>query len=224
MPRSLEDCKFAGSSTSILDRYSHVLRLDQEMRTLISSFPSCLLKNSTNLKAPHPKFTTWLPTARRTLAISAADKIIMIHRPVMFRALRSPNFPETRATCLSAAVTILKEHEKQADEELETLSIWTQTAFCTSAATVLGLELLYGPIHASSNAPEYRQLLSRTARRLRKCRVDTMASRCVSLIEVFLAADAEATNLAARDRQRSEERRVGKEGNPRCGSRWAPYH
>jgi hypothetical protein len=34
-----------------------------------------------------------------------------------------------------------------------------------------------------------------------------MASRCVSLIEVFLAADVEATNLAAGDRQPPEIQR-----------------
>ncbi len=196
MPRLLDGLGTTASSPSLLDQYSLLLRVDQEMRSTISGFPAALLGHSATKNPPELECIRWLPTAQRTLAISAADKIIMIHRPLMYRALRTPDLPKTRLTCLSAAVTILREHERDTAEGRETLSIWTQTAFCTSAATVLGLELLYGPIHKSPHTAEYRQLLSSTALRLKQRQLDTMASGCVNLIDVFLAADAEATSLS----------------------------
>lgn len=191
MPRLLDGIVSSASSPSLLDQYSLLLRVDQEMRDTISSFPTALLNHSYTAASADLNNMRWLPTARRTLAISAADKIIMIHRPLMYRALRTPDLPKTRRICLAAALRILREHERDAIEDRETLSIWTQTAFCTSAVTVLGLELLCGPIHKSPHAAEYRQLLSNTAFRLKQRRLDTMASRCVNLIDVYLAADAE---------------------------------
>ena len=59
---SLED------STS---RYEHVISMDRQMRSLVANIPSAILRSNDAIEY-EPK---WLPLARRTLAIAAADKV-----------------------------------------------------------------------------------------------------------------------------------------------------
>lgn len=48
----------------------------------------------------------------------------MIHRPFLTRSFYSPQYVYTRNTCVAAATTLLREHEKIIASD--TLSIWTQ--------------------------------------------------------------------------------------------------
>lgn len=175
--------------------YEHILKCDQDMRLLVQSVPSFLIRDR-DLGAPEG--APWIQTARRTLAISAADKIIMMHRPVLFYSFSNPAFSATRTTCTAAAVTILREHEQAAADG--TLSIWTQSAFCITAAMVLGLGLLYRDSHADEQASEHRQMLARAAIRLRARRCDILAAKAARLIDVFLAVEEDLVIRAMRKR------------------------
>ncbi|KAG7101679.1 Lactose regulatory protein LAC9 like [Verticillium longisporum] len=178
-----------GSRKHSKEIYEHISRCDADMRRNIHSLPTCLLREDHRDSQGPVISLPWLPTARRTMAISAADKIINIHRPLLFYSFQSSHFPRTRATCTAAAVTILREHERAASED--TVAIWTQTAFCITAVIVLGLELLHQSSHSSEAAIEYRQLLSKAGERLRKRACDVLAAKCATLIEVLLSVEEE---------------------------------
>ncbi|KAJ6779818.1 hypothetical protein PWT90_01510 [Aphanocladium album] len=168
--------------------YRHISEMGKRMKWLISSFPKQFLGN---YAVPADMGLVWLPTARRTLAISVSDKIIMLHRPLLLQVFRTSAFPDVKQTCLSAALTILREHAHAASAAHETLSIWTQSAFCTAATVVLGLELLYGEAGADSRHEDYLDLLKDTSERLKKRRCDTMATKCAKLIWALIAAHDE---------------------------------
>lgn len=58
----------------------------------------------------------------------------MIHRPFIFRSFLSDLYARTRETCVSAAMTILREHENIALSG--ELCLWTHTAFCVTATVI----------------------------------------------------------------------------------------
>jgi hypothetical protein len=53
------------------EQYAHVLRIDQKMRNTICQIPPTLLRED----APGQHHLPWLGIARRSLAITAADKV-----------------------------------------------------------------------------------------------------------------------------------------------------
>lgn len=181
------DC-FLDSGNDYRRIYRDISEMGRRMRTLIGSFPKQFL-GIYDVSADAG--LVWLSTARRTLAISASDKIIMLHRPLLLQAFRTSAFSDVRQTCLSAAVTIFREHEHMATAAEETLSIWTQSAFCTTATVVLGLELLYGQTGLGSRQDEYLAMLERASDRLQNRRCDTMATKCAKLIHALIAAHDE---------------------------------
>ena len=166
--------------------YEHVLSCDKEMRSVVQKIPEFLLREPTTGNTPT---LPWIPLARRTLAISAAEKVIMIHRPVLFYSFQSPAFLKTRKTCVAAATTILREHEQATAEGV--VSIWTHSAFCVTAAMVLGLELFHRIDHTDDTAHGYRQMLIRAAERLRGRRCDAIAKRGAILVDTILEAEEE---------------------------------
>ncbi|TQV91592.1 serine carboxypeptidase [Cordyceps javanica] len=182
--------------------YRHVCAMGNRMKALIASFPKPFLGNDSSSSAASD--IAWLATARRTLAISVSDKIIMLHRPLLLHAFRTSDFSDVRQTCLSAALTILRENDKAACAVEETLSVWTQSAFCTTAVVVLVLELMYGSAGADSKHEEYILQLQRTSERLEKRRCDAMAAKCAKLIRALIVAHGDLTAcellLSAQDR------------------------
>jgi hypothetical protein len=167
-----------------LEIYEHILATDREMRSNVAKIPEFLLRDtSSGTENDLP----WLPLARRTLAISAAEKIIMIHRPILFYSFQSTAFSKTRSTCVAAAMTILREHDQAISENA--VSIWTHSAFCVTAALVLGLELMHRTDHTDDIARSYRQMMTRAAERLRNRRLDAIANRGSLLIDTVLAAE-----------------------------------
>ncbi len=185
IPEVLDGLGSLHSRLPITQIYEHVLRSDQEMRNLVRQMPAFLIRD-TERRGPYDS-SVWLPVARRTLAISAADKIIMIHRPVLLYSFQNEYFSHTRTTCVAAATAILREHEQATLEQ--TLSIWTQTAFCVTAAMVLGLQLLHHSSHVDEQASQYRTMLIKAAQRLRGRRGDVLAARGARLIDAFLSAE-----------------------------------
>ncbi|OAA75940.1 Zn(2)-C6 fungal-type DNA-binding domain protein [Akanthomyces lecanii RCEF 1005] len=121
-------------------------------------------------------------------SISVADKVVMLHRPLLLQAFRTSALPDVKQTCLSAAVTILLEHGHATSTSEETPSVWTQSAFCTTATVVLGLELLYGQTGPDSKHHGYLTILRDASARLEKRRCDMMAIKCGRLIHAFLEA------------------------------------
>ena len=59
-------------STSEKEQYELVLRIDQQMRRVVSAIPSCLLhEQPEGIVGGNP----WLNVARHSLTITAADKV-----------------------------------------------------------------------------------------------------------------------------------------------------
>lgn len=194
MPQVLDGLGPLTSRKPMSNIYEHILKCDKDMRQLFRGMPAYLLRDTTPDNLHKLSQPVWLPTARRTLAISAADKIITTHRPVLFYSFQDPAFSTTRTTCCAAAVTILREHERAVMDG--TLSIWTQTAFCITAVMVLGTELLHR--QADEQAAIYRQLLSKVGERLRSRRCDVLARSCAELVGVFLKLEEELVVKAMR--------------------------
>ncbi|KAL1303769.1 hypothetical protein AAFC00_007108 [Neodothiora populina] len=201
MPELAEGLGPVKQRKPLQQQYEHVLRMDQKMREMVRQIPSFMLREDATDQSRAP----WLSIARRSLAITAADKIIMIHRPFLFRAFQSPvntsSYNYTRKTCVAAAMTILREHAAIAASD--DLSIWTHTAFCITAAVILCFEVSYRIATSTNNgaSPQYGQASGegnddadietyRTAiqaarDRLLARREDVLASRGVTLIDVI---------------------------------------
>ncbi|KAJ5683120.1 hypothetical protein N7462_006285 [Penicillium macrosclerotiorum] len=177
------------------EQYEHILQVDQKMRAIVKDIPSFLLRPDKVKEAKIP----WLSIVRRSLAITAAEKIIMIHRPFLFRSFHDPNYGHSRRTCIAAAMTILREHETIVKEE--DLSIWTHTAFAITAAVILCFE-----VNATVEDPNdgkvemYRDAVVTARERLASRNQDVLAQRGVALIDAILIA--EGSGLGAREKRR----------------------
>ncbi|KAK1672747.1 hypothetical protein BDP55DRAFT_695962 [Colletotrichum godetiae] len=121
---------------SAREQYAHVLRMDQKMREKVQSIPRFLLQKDELLESQ----CAWLGIARQSLAITAAEKIVMIHRPFLFLSFQSDSYTHTRRTCVAAAVTILREHKSIV--ESGEVSLWTHVAFSITAAIILSFEVI----------------------------------------------------------------------------------
>ncbi|KAK7224732.1 hypothetical protein V2G26_012735 [Clonostachys chloroleuca] len=165
--------------------YKHILATDEALRHLVRTSPPFLLHQSPHDDQSH----VWLPLARKSLAITVADKIILIHRPVLLQSFQSSQFQRTRQTCVAAAMTILREHGALAGGV--SVSIWTHSAFCVTAAMVVGLELLYRSNHTDAEAQNLRQAMLKTSARLRSRNCDVIAERGAVLIDTILATEEE---------------------------------
>jgi hypothetical protein len=169
-------------------RYEQVIKSDKRMRAL-STFerPSFLLQGPI-----HPSWPIYVPWARRSLAISSAHKIIMIHRTFLSESFTNPAFSFTRRTCLAASKTIIKEYKLAMDEDEPIL--WTHQAFSVAASIILILDVL----HRSPSENEYRehtQLVEDTVDILRQCRNSMIASRGFKLLSALLDEISRASQM-----------------------------
>ncbi|KAH7041589.1 uncharacterized protein B0I36DRAFT_234147 [Microdochium trichocladiopsis] len=165
--------------------YRDILTSDQAFRDFVKTIPSFLLKDAREQGVVPP----WQQVAKASLAITSADKIIMIHRPILFHSFQNPAFAWTRATCVAAALTILHQQEETSSRAL--ISMWTHSAFCITAAVVIGLELLHHTSHTGTEAQRLRVTLAKAAGRLRRRRCDVIAERGAALIDTMLAIEEE---------------------------------
>ncbi|KAF7718611.1 Fungal Zn(2)-Cys(6) binuclear cluster domain-containing protein [Penicillium ucsense] len=178
------------------EQYQHILQVDQKMRAVVKGIPSFLLRPDKAKEAKIP----WLSIVRRSLAITAAEKIIMIHRPFLFRSFHDPTYGHTRRTCIAAAMTILREHESIANEE--DLSIWTHTAFAITAAVILCFEVNATVDNPSDGKIEmYRDAVLSARERLASRNHDILAQRGVALIDAILIA--EEAHFGPKERKRA---------------------
>lgn len=180
MPEMLDGLGPAKNSRPLQEQYMHILSIDRRMRETVKTFPSFFLRQDSDKEIHFP----WLGVARKSLAITAAEKIIMIHRPFLFRSFQMPLYAFTRKTCTAAATTILREHEAlvMADD----LSIWTHTAFCITAAVILCFEIYHGSEVDSASTTSHRVTVLATRSRLVSRTSDLLAQRGVVLIDSLL--------------------------------------
>lgn len=111
----------------------------------------------------------------------------MIHRSFLLKSFQSPAYLFTRQTCVSAAMTILREHEEISMAGPECPPLWAHSAFCVAAIVVICLELLY--CHASMTPVRrnhYLALIRAARARLSVSNHDTMARRGVYLVDAML--------------------------------------
>jgi hypothetical protein len=180
IPPLLDDLGPLRSKIPRHEQYQRVVKTDHSMRELVSKIPAFLLRQSSDESNEIP----WLDIARRSLAITAADKIIMIHRHFLFQSFQTSKYAYTRNTCVSAAITILRQHQQIADAD--EISIWTHSAFCITAAMVIGLELVYPRKDHAQKLNDYWDLITSAKERLNNRQGDVMANRGARLIDTIL--------------------------------------
>jgi hypothetical protein len=120
--------------------------------------------------------------------LTAFQQIIMIHRPFLLKSFKSPLYLFTRRTCVSAAMTILREHEL-ADQDEECMPLWVHSAFAVTAVVVLCLNMTFADgnvVQSSYNLESQRQLIQKARDRLTRQKADSLARRGVYLIDVLL--------------------------------------
>lgn len=167
------------------EQYEHILRVDAQMRSAVRGFPAFLLRQDMQ----HEERLPWLGTARRSLAITAAEKIVMIHRPFLLRSFQMLQYSFTRQTCTAAARTILSQYE--ALVEAKDLSIWTHTAFCITAAVILCFEIRTSTgddilEDAEAKVQMHKEAVVAARKHLACRKVDVLAQRGVTLIDILL--------------------------------------
>lgn len=112
----------------------------------------------------------------------------MIHRPFLLNSFQSPLYLFTRRTCVSAAMTILREHEL-ADQDDACVPLWVHSAFAVTAVVVLCLNMAFADgnvVQSSSNLEAQRHLIYKARDRLERQKADSLAWRGVYLIDVLL--------------------------------------
>ncbi|KAK1518679.1 serine carboxypeptidase [Colletotrichum costaricense] len=165
------------------EQYAHVLRMDQKMREKVQSIPRFLLQKDELLEGQ----CAWLGVARQSLAITAAEKIVMIHRPFLFLSFQSDSYIHTRRTCVAAAVTILREHKSIV--ESGEVSLWTHIAFSITAAIILSFEVICDQSKERDSRQEGYLDAIRDAREhlLGRTTSDILAHRGVVLIDAIFS-------------------------------------
>lgn len=178
------------------EQYERILEIDQRMRKIVQNIPSFLLRPDPLKEAR----VSWLGIARRSLAITAAEKIIMIHRLFLFRSFHDSTYGHSRRTCVAAAMTILREHEIIVNED--DLSIWTHTAFAITAAVILCFEVNTAAMNINDGLIEaYREAVIAARDRLAYRSFDVLAQRGVALIDAIFIAEQSSPGNAERSQR-----------------------
>lgn len=116
------------SCNTLYTKYKEVLKYDRRLRTLATQHLPYYLQN-----VPlDPAWPCYIPWARRSLAISSAHKVIMIHRKFLSLSFVNPMFEFTRKTCVAASRTIIKE-QKEATRDGGPM-LWIHQAFSVTAS------------------------------------------------------------------------------------------
>lgn len=165
-------------------KYEHVLRFDKMTRELVLSQLPPYLYSQTPVD---PSWPPWVLLARKALSISAAHKIIMIHRRFLGMSFHDKRFDFTRRTCLSAAKTIINEI-KSGDFENSPI-FWTTQAFSVAAGIILALDN-FNRHQSTREHEENRQLITETISILSKSvYISSIAARGSRLLTELLAED-----------------------------------
>ena len=74
MPGLIDELGPSRARGSLHEQYQHIINVDQKMRQLVSRIPPFLLRETSK----ESEWVPWLEIARRSLAITAADKVCTI--------------------------------------------------------------------------------------------------------------------------------------------------
>ncbi|KAK6376044.1 hypothetical protein LTS17_007295 [Exophiala oligosperma] len=153
----------------IEDRYPHVLEMDLKMRDLVSSLPAFLKRT----EPEDPAWPTW---------------IIMIHRSFMIKSFRESRYTYTRVTCVSAALTILREYDRIKHSNVA--SVWVVPAFTISAAIIIMLDLLHKSVTDETTLAR-RGMVQSVVTNLEQDKHNVMAMRGSKLLRALLNREIE---------------------------------
>jgi hypothetical protein len=169
------------SSNTLYTKYEQVLLYDEKMRQLATSFLPTFLSDH----APVPRsWPIYVPWARRSLAICAGHKIIMIHRQFLGLSFTNSTFSFTRRTCIAASKTILKESTSSSDTHGPVL--WIDQAFVVAAGIILSLDAFHRkPVE--SEYGDHKTLVQEALGYLSAFPTSMIASRGVKLLSFLLA-------------------------------------
>lgn len=181
-------------------KYEHVLRFDKMTRELVLSQLPTYLYSQTPVD---PAWPPWVVLARRALSISAAHKIIMIHRRFLGMSFHDKRFDFTRRTCLAAAKTIINEM-KQDDSDKNPI-FWTIQAFSVAAGIILSLDN-FNRHQSTREHEENRQLITETISILSKSvYISSIAARGTRLLNELLAEDRNHSQAGVNGKERAND-------------------
>ncbi|RJE21822.1 hypothetical protein PHISCL_05841 [Aspergillus sclerotialis] len=205
MPALQDDCN---SCNTLYTRYEEVLKYDRCLQNIASQNLPYYLEN-----VPlDPAWPCYVPWARRSLAISFAHKVIMIHRKFLSLSFVNPMFEFTRKTCVAASKTIIKEQKETTCDGGPLL--WIHQAFSVTASVsdsslkqeqqrrdlcekiILCLDMFHR-LPTDPQVSEHRRLVEDGVEILLHCEMDVIARRGVSLLTAML--DAERTRSQRRN-------------------------
>lgn len=175
MPQLQDDLT---SCNTLFTKYEQVIKWDKEMRILAAERPSFLLNIPID-----PSWPCYISWARRSLAISSAHKIIMIHRSFLSESFTNPAFSFTRRTCLAASKTIIKEWKLSMEDDGP--SLWIHQAFSVAAAIILILDVLHRS-PTESECGEHKELAEDTVELLQQRQNSMIATRGSELLSALL--------------------------------------
>jgi len=189
MPQLLDGLALIQPRLSLAETYKVIAGCASTLRDVLRDLPSFFMDTVEPQSVDGVYLPHWLSFARRSLALSVADKLIMIHRPVLYHAFQVSTLIQARKSCIAAGKAIFKEFRSISEEG--GVPIWTRSAFCVTAAIVIGLELLFRESHTDDEASHLRFIMNNTAGLLRSRQSDIIAARCAALIDTILAVEEE---------------------------------
>lgn len=101
-------------SSTPFTRYRRVLEFDARMKHLARRDMPEYFRVTMPVD---PEWPEWVPWARRSLTICFAHKVLMIHRAFIRQSFTNAAFHVTRATCIAASTTILREAKIEMEEQ-----------------------------------------------------------------------------------------------------------
>ena len=205
---------------SMFTKYEQVLKYDDKMRKLATTSMPTFLSTSEAISTTWPIYVGW---ARRSLAICAAHKIIMIHRKFLGLSFTNTAYSFTRRTCVAAAKTILKEALSATDQNGPML--WIEQAFSVAAGIVLTLDNAHKYFQQDEHS-DHTVLMGRTIEYLRSFKGSSIASRGAQLLSALQAELRRGYFRGSSKRQREAEEVVSTTPakHPRLPNPQGPTH
>jgi hypothetical protein len=176
MPRLLDA---TAQCNTLFTKYEQVLKFDEKMRKLATVSMPTFLSTSAPIETDWP---VWIGWGRRSLAICAAHKIIMIHRRFLGLSFTNTAFSFTRRTCVAAAKTILKEALSTIEQDGPIL--WIEQAFSVAAGIVLCLDIAHREPD-QDDLEHHTTLMERTISYLTSFKASKIASRGAQLLSTL---------------------------------------
>ncbi|USP77320.1 hypothetical protein yc1106_04594 [Curvularia clavata] len=196
MPQLLDDM---ADCNTLFTKYEKVLHYDEKMRKLATACMPTFLSTNAPVCNEWPKYVAW---ARRSLAICASHKIIMIHRKFLGLSFTNSAFTFTRRTCIAASKTILKEALSANDEQGPIL--WIEQAFSIAAGIILSLDALHRT-GEEKEVREHTKLVADTIDYLQRFKDSKIASRGIQLLSALQKEIREGVRIDTRKRPRRTE-------------------